>query len=193
MPKIILATASPYRQEAFKFLNLDFIPEPSNIKEDFEGRPNNPEELVMHLAKLKAEAVAKNHNECIVIGFDSVGWFNNSILEKPKTKVEAFERIKSMSGKNFRFITGIHMINLSKNKALSNVVTTNAEMRELTEKEITNYLDNDPKFITTCLGYDPLQEYSCSFARRIEGSYNNLTRGIPLETVIEMINKIIKQ
>ena len=86
MTKIILATASPYRQEAFKFLDLDFIAEASDIDEYFEGRPDDPKELVLCLAKLKAREVAKKHTEGIVVGFDSVGWFNGSVLEKPQSK-----------------------------------------------------------------------------------------------------------
>jgi len=86
MTKIILATTSPYRKEAFGFLGIDFEVEGSEIDESQVPR-NNPEELVKQLSKLKAEAVAKNRPDAIVIGMDSVGYFNGKILEKPKSKV----------------------------------------------------------------------------------------------------------
>ena len=190
MTKIILATKSPYRQEAFGFLGLDFIAEESDIDEYTKERPDNPEELVKHLSKLKAEAVAKNHSEGIVIGFDSVGFFEDKLLEKPKSKEEAFERLKSLSGNRFEFLTGIHMINVSTKQTNSRVVKTVVFMRTLSDKEINKYLEEDLKVNTYALGFDPCIHYSSTFVEKIEGSYNNLTRGIPLEAVIEMLSEI---
>lgn len=190
MIKIILATGSPYRKKAFENLGLEFIAEKSNVEECFDSRPDDPEDLVKHLAKLKAGAVAKNHRDGIVIGFDSVGWFNNSILEKPKSKEEAFERLKSLSGSNHQFYTGIHMINLSTGNTLSRVAKTEVFMRKLMESEIEKYLEQDPNFNTYALGYDPLGHCSSSFVCRIEGSYNNLIRGIPLGMIIEMLQEM---
>lgn len=189
MPKIILATTSPYRQEAFKFLGSDFIAEGSNVDESLVER-KNPEELVKKLSKLKAEAVAKNHQNIIVIGMDSIGYFNNAILEKPKSREEAFQRLKTLSGNNHQFYTGIHIINTSNNKSLSKVVKTEIFLRKFSDQEIEYYLNQDQFYNTYALGYDPLTHYSCTFAERIEGSYNNFTRGIPLEVVVEMLKEI---
>lgn len=190
MTKLILATTSPYRIEAFRFLGLDFVAEGSNVDEHFGGRPNNPEELVLQLAKLKAEAVARNHSEGIIIGFDSVGWFNGKILEKPKSREEAFNRLKSLSGNTHLFNTSVYMINIQTKQILSRIVKTKIFMRKLTDSEINKYLDQDSNFKTYALGYDPLGNYSSTFVIGIEGSYNNLTRGIPLEAIVEMLPSI---
>jgi septum formation protein len=188
--KIILATTSPYRQEAFKSLNIDFVSEGSNVEEYFNKRPENPEDLVRELSKLKAEAVKKNHKEGIIIGFDSVGFFNGKILEKPKSKEEAYNRLKSLSGNNHQFYTGIFMIKSKNGRRLSNVVKTEIYMRKLDDKEINKYLNEDPNFCTYALGYDPLGNYSSSFVKKIYGSYNNLIRGIPLEETVEMLYEL---
>lgn len=188
--KIILATGSKHRKEAFAMLGIDFIAEESHVDERFEGRPSTPDALVLHLARLKMEAVVKNHNSGIVIGFDSVGYFNNQILEKPKSRSEAFERLQQMSGKAHTFITGIVMRNVQTGKELSRVVTTDVTIREFTRGDIEKYLDQDPHFNTYALGYDPLGHYSATFVKEIKGSYNNLLRGIPLEVIVEMINEI---
>lgn len=191
MDKIILATTSPYRKAAFEFLGLDFIAEGSNVDEYFDGRPDSPEDLVKHLAKLKAEAVAKNHSQGIVIGFDSAGYFNGKIFEKPKSRQEAYERLKALSGKTHEFYTGIHMINLNTSKIISRVVKTEALFRELSEEEINNYLDQDKEiWMNAATGYDTLENSSCSFVKSINGSYNNITRGIPLENIVEMLKEI---
>jgi len=190
MTKIILATTSPYRREAFAFLGFNFKAEGSKVDESQIDR-SEPEELVSQLSKLKAEAVAKNHKDAIVIGMDSVGYFNDKILEKPKSKEEAFLRLKALSGENHQFYTGIHVVNTALNKAVSRVVKTEVFMRKLSDAEINKYLEEDPNYNTYALGYDPLGHSSSAFIERIEGSYNNLLRGIPLEVIPEMISKVI--
>lgn len=190
MTEIILATTSPYRKEAFEELGLGFTAEASEVDEYHEGRPDTPEELVRYLARLKAEAVAKKHNSGIIIGFDSVAYFEGKILEKPKSYQETFRRLKDFSGKNHEFYTGIHLINLDTNQTLTDVVRTGIEMRKLKDEEIDKYLEQDKNYKTYALGYDPLGHYSSTFVKSITGSYNNLIRGIPLERVVEMLKEI---
>jgi septum formation protein len=188
MSKIILATTSPYRIEAFKFLGIDFETEGSKVDESQADR-SNPEELVKELSKLKAEAVAKNHSDAIVIGMDSVGYFNRKIFEKPKSRKEGFKRLKSLSGKNHQFFTGIHIINTASKRVVSKVVKTEIHLRNFSEKEIETYLNQDKFFNTYALGYDPLGHYSSTFSEKIEGSYNNFLRGIPLEAVVGLLQE----
>lgn len=187
--KIILATTSPYRKEIFGYLGIPFEAEGSKVDESQLER-NNPEELVKSLSKLKAKEVAKNHQDSIVVGMDSVAYFDGKILEKPKSKEEEFQRLKELSGKEHQFYTGVHMINTASGKTLSKVVKTEVFMRNISDGEINRYLDEDPNFNTYALGYDPIKHISASFIQRIEGSYYNLLGGIPLETVVEMLREI---
>jgi len=187
--KIILATTSPYRIEAFKFLGIDFIAEGSEVDESRAER-KDPEELVKMLSGLKAEAVAKNHSDAIVIGMDSIGCFNGKILEKPESKQEAFKRLKNLSGNKFEFYTGIHIINTSTQATTSKIVKSELLMRELSEEEINQYLEQDPRHNTYALGFNPLEKVSSSFIAKLAGSYNNVLRGIPLEVIPEMLLEV---
>jgi len=189
MNKIILATTSLYRREAFGFLGLNFEAEGSKVDESQVER-NNPEELVKQLSRLKAEAVAKNHVDAIVIGMDSIGYFNDQILEKPKSKEEGLERLKSLSGRKFEFYTGIYIINTSNRITTFKVVKSELFMRELQEIEINKYFEQDPNYNTYALGFDPLKNISSSFITKLVGSYNNVLRGIPLEVFPEMLSKV---
>ncbi len=190
MAKLILASSSKYRQQALKILGFAFAVHPSNVDEYFPGRPSEPDQLVLHLSKLKAEKVAESYAEGIIMGFDSAGWFDGRILEKPKSRQEAFERLRSLSGKSHEFYTGIHMISLDSKKRLSRVVVTKVKMRQISDEEINSYLDQDGSFVTYALGYDPLGHYSSAFVNSIEGSYNNLIYGLPLEAVAEMLSQL---
>lgn len=182
MDEIILATSSPYRIERFKKLGINFITEGSNVDEYFDGRPNAPEELVQHLARLKAQSVAKNHSQGIIIGFDSIAYFEGNIIEKPMSRQEEDNLLKSLSGKTHEFYTGIYMINLANNKILTSVGKTSLLMSELEEGEINRYLDQDPNY--------PKGFNYGIFIKSIQGSYNSFLCGLPTEKIIEMLKQI---
>ena len=189
MTKIILGTASPYRRAAFKNLGIDFEAEASRVDESQIER-GNPEKLVSQLAKLKAKTVAKNHPDAVIIGMDSVGYFNGQILEKPKSRQEAFRRIKSLSGKPHEFYTGIYVINAANKKTAAKIIKSKIWLRKLSDSEINRYLDQDPNYNTYAIGFDPVRHISSSFAIRLVGSYNNYLIGIPLEVLPEMLKRV---
>jgi len=191
MEKIILATASKHRIEGFKHLGLEFLSEKSNIEEHIDGRPDDPEELVKCLSRLKAEAVKKNHPDGIVMGFDSVGYFEGQILEKPQSREEAFDRLSKLSGKDHEFITGVHMINIKNRTQLQRVVSTHITFRDLLEESIDRYLNDSEDYRTRALGYSPFTGISSTFPRLITGNFSNLAYGIPLDNVIEMYERLI--
>lgn len=190
MKKIILATTSPYRIEAFKMLGFPFESAASNVEENFSGRPASPIELVKELAKRKARSVADKYKDGLIIGFDSVGWFGENILEKPKNREEAHERLVMMSGKNFQFYTGVCFLDAESGNMQEVVSGTDCLLRNLRILEIEKYLDEDPNFKTYALGFDPLGHSSVGFIKKIDGSYNNLLRGIPLELIAEALGKL---
>jgi len=190
MTQIILATKSPYRKKFFEELDIEFTCEGSDVNEDFEDRPQEPSELVKYLAKLKSEAVAKNHTSGIIIGFDSVGDFHGEIFEKPKSREEAANRIRRLSEDSYKLITGMHMINLDNGKVLNDISETIIWFRKISEEEIEKYLNQDPNFNTYATGFDPQGYYSCSFASKIEGSYNNFLIGLPCEKIMTMLFEI---
>lgn len=141
MSKIILATSSSHKIKAFGSLGLDFISQGSEIDECFDGRPDLPEELVLCLAKLKVEAVARDHDSGIVIGFDSVGLYDGKIIEKPSSEEEVRQRLKMLSGKTYQFHTGVYMRDLKGGGHIERAVTTNVEMREIASDEIEKYIN----------------------------------------------------
>ena len=189
MPKIILATTSPYRKEVFGYLGIPFEAEGSNLDES-QAERNNPEELVKTLSKLKTDSVAKNHLDAIVIGLDSVGFFEGKILEKPKSKEEAFQRLRSLSGKKYDFYTGVYMVNTSTQKSITRVVKTEVFMRKLSDSEINRYLDQDPNYNKYAHGYDIKNYASSTFPAKLVGSYTNALMGIPVEVIIEILPEI---
>jgi len=187
---IVLATTSPYRIAAMKDTGMPFEAKSSKVEEYFEGRPTEPKQLVKVLSKLKAEAVAKDCPNSLVIGMDSIGYFNGKILEKVKSYEEAFERLKSMSGSSYDFYTGLTVIDTKTKKIKQKLAITHVKMRKITDDEIKRYLEQDPKYNTYAHGYDPWGHLSSTFIKSISGDPKNILTGIPLATIFQMINKV---
>lgn len=190
MKKIILATTSFYRQEAFRKIGMEFEAIGSEVDEDFEGRPNDPRDLVQELAKRKAQSVAEKVSKGIVIGFDSVGFFDGEILEKPKDKKDATQRLLKLSGNTFEFHSGLFFIDTYSGKTYKRVVTSVAKLRNISIEEIDKYLAQDDKFNTYAQGFDPCGHYSMTFIESVEGSCNNLLFSIPIEVIVQMLNEM---
>jgi len=189
--KIILATTSIYRIEIFKKLWLYFVSEWSNVDEYTVDRPSDPVELTKYLAKLKAEVVAKNYKEGIVIWFDSVWLFNGEVLEKPKSREEWFSRLKTMSWQTFSFYGWVYMIDTSTGKILSNCIKTDSTMRGYSDEEINKYLDNCNEWYKThAHGFNPCDYYSMTFINKMVGDPLNVMMWIPISTVMEMLKEI---
>ena len=198
--QIILATTSPYRKEAFAFLKIPFIVKGSEVDESkLKGiHRNDPRDLVFALAKAKAEAVAKNYKkmlnkDAIVFGFDSVGIFEGKFLDKPKSREQAFDRLKRMSGNMHEFITGVYVINTKTGKTISRLVKTIIYFRDFSDEEINKYLDEDELYKTLAAAYNALNHYSATFAKRIDGSPHNLLSGLPLEIIPEILNEALRE
>ena len=185
--KLILATTSKFRIKAFRNLGIPFEAVDSKVDEKKFSR-DNPEKLVSELSFRKAKAVAEKYSNSIVLGLDSIGYHNETILEKPKSKYEAIMRLKKLSGNMHLVITGICVINPNNTSPIIKVVKTKVFMRNLSNEEIESYVNNDPNILHICLGYDPEIRLSASFVEKIEGSYQNLLYGMPLETIAKLLN-----
>lgn len=184
---IILATTSKPRINAFKSLKIKFSCEGSNIDEKNVKRPKDPLKLVKILAMLKAESVAKKHKEGFVIGADSIGLYKGKILEKPASKLEAFKRIKELSGKTCYLYTGVCIINIKDKKKITKFLKTQINMRKISEKEINIYLNKYKSYSNYALGFSTLDTLSTTFIQEIKGSYHNVISGMPLELIMQML------
>ena len=96
--KLILASGSKQRQDIFKNIGLKYEVIKSVVEEKSDS--TEPSEYVKDLSKDKAKSVASQINEkAIIIAADSIIYMNGKIYEKPKSKEEAYQNLKEMSGK----------------------------------------------------------------------------------------------
>ena len=106
MKNIILASTSPRRRELLTLAGVKFEVLALNVDESVpKGTP--PEYAVEMTARKKAMAIAERHGRSIVIGADTVVVCDGKILGKPKSKKEAVEMLKMLSGREHLVMTGV--------------------------------------------------------------------------------------
>ena len=97
MKQIILASASPRRRELLAQIGLDFTVLPASGEEKITKQI--PSEVVEELSGQKAEAVAEQIPDGIIIGADTVVCQDGEIMGKPKDEEDACRMLERLSGK----------------------------------------------------------------------------------------------
>ena len=106
MSRIILASQSPRRQELIAHITPEFTVIVSDAEERLpEGLP--PEDVPAYLAGIKAETVAADHPDDIVIGADTVVAVDGEILGKPEDRADAARMIGMIQGREHHVYTGV--------------------------------------------------------------------------------------
>ncbi|MFV0290340.1 MAG: Maf-like protein [Mangrovibacterium sp.] len=183
--RVVLASASPRRQELLKELGLNFSVRPANVNEEY------PEALGMtaipeYLSELKATKLAETMlDDELVITADTIVWQEGRVLGKPENEAEAFEMIKSLSGNQHQVITGVTI--LSKEKKRSFHAVTEVWFDELSDDEIRFYVDKYQPMDKA--GSYGIQEW-IGFVGiyKIEGSFYNVM-GLPMHKLYHALKE----
>ena len=187
--KIILASASDRRIELLSRIVDDFTVKVSDFDESIVKLKESIEEYVEEIALGKAKVVAENIKEdSIIIAADTVVVLDNKILGKPKDKEDAFNILSSLSGRSHEVYTSLVLINTKSGKILKNTVPTEVKFSELTEKEITEYINSgEPMDKAGAYG---IQGRGGVFVEGIKGCYYNVV-GLPLSRLKNLLLEII--
>ena len=184
MGKIILGSSSPRRSDILKKLKLDFEIIPSDYVEPHD-RTDFSYDYVESLAYNKALDVAKRISEdAIVIGADTIVVIDNKILGKPKDKKDAYQMLKSLSGKTHFVVTGLAVVESKTLKSEVKTDTTYVTFNELTNEQIDYYIQNFKPFDKA--GSYGIQELPDGYVKEVKGSLDNVI-GLPSELLLKML------
>ena len=170
---IILASGSPRREELLKKICAEFSIVPCDTDEIKTA--DNPKNLAVANAKLKAETVAKNFPQDVVIGADTIVVFEGKIFGKPEDERGAFEMLKTLSGKRHEVITGLAIVTGGKTFTASEV--TEVFFGEMTDEDILKYVATGEPLDKS--GSYALQGGTAQFIEKINGDWSNVV-GLPL-------------
>ena len=190
---IILASKSPRRKDILEKINLKFkIIESKYIE---TKKSTAQDKYCIEMAYKKALDVAKNYNNSLVIGADTIVSYKNKILGKPKDLKEAYKYLKLLSNKSHYVYTGVSLLVVSKNINLSFYEKTKVSFLKLNDKDINYYIDNF-KPIDKAGAYG-IQDAGSIMVKKINGCFYNVV-GFPLSKFYKLasnnkiINNIIK-
>lgn len=185
MNNIILASSSPRRRELLEKFKLKHTVMESKIIEKSNPQ-DGPYEMAMSLAFEKAYNIGKNHEENIVIGADTIVFFQNQILGKPQDEKDARRILELLSGNEHKVITGIALINLNKRVKVVDFEETSVRFRKLDKKLIDRYIATKEPFDKA--GAYGIQGYGGLLVEKINGCYNNVI-GLPVGKLDKLLNK----
>ena len=186
---LILASGSPRRQELLKSLGVPFK---IRIKEINEVYPKHlkKSEISDYLAQLKSNAFVEELNpKDLLITSDTIVWYHNMALGKPKSKDDAFQMLQKLSGKTHEVITSVCLKSLQKEDIFNSI--TKVTFKELSTEEIKFYIDNyNPMDKAGAYG---IQDWIGQIGiTKIEGSYFNVM-GFPIHKIYSQLLKFSKE
>lgn len=175
---LILASSSPRRKELLEDLQIPFEVRTSNVEETFL-ESLSPEEVVMDLAKRKAQAVNLNKPTEFILGADTIVYSNKAILGKPSSREEAFQMIRRLSGTSHSVYTGVAIV--ADGQCSTFFEKTDVLFWELTDEEINSYLDTGEPFDKA--GAYGIQGVGRILVKEIHGDYFTVV-GLPISRTV---------
>ena len=183
---IILASGSPRRQQFLKDLRIPYSVKLFDVEEIYDENLKR-EEITNYLAELKSQpfdAILKKNE--LVITSDTIVWFDNKALGKPKNYNDAFQMLKNLSGNSHEVITSVCFKTTEGTKLISD--TTKVYFKEITDEEINFYLENFKPFDKA--GSYGIQEWIGYIGvEKIEGSYFNVM-GLPVNKLYDFLKNL---
>jgi septum formation protein len=177
--KIILASASPRRRELLQEMGVSFEVVTADVVE-LDGRSSpdlSPANLATENAHRKAQAVVAVSPGRWVLGADTVVALGSRILGKPESVDQAWNFLRSLSGRTHEVVTGCALFNPAGEEIVFQS-STHVTFRPLTDATIALYLREVNVFDKA--GAYALQEHGEWIVERVEGSRTNVI-GLPTE------------
>jgi MAF protein len=184
MTPLVLASSSPYRRELLSRLQLPFSWSAPAIDETHQ--PNeHAETLVRRLAQEKAQALAGDFTQHLIIGSDQVAVLNGQIIGKPHDFARAKAQLQAASGASVTFLTGLALLNSATNAWQVDCIPFTVHFRHLSEASISRYLEAEQPF--DCAGSFKAEGLGVSLFRATEGTDATSLIGLPLIRLVDML------
>ncbi len=174
--QILLASTSPRRRELLELLGLQFQIVPPTCEETLSPHLS-PSEQTRHLARDKAQSVAAQYPEDLVIGSDTVIEIDGKLLGKPKNMEEANTMLQELRGRVHQVHTGVALIQKGSNISIDLVETAHVWIKPFEEGALNDYLMTEESLGKA--GAYSIQGEGAQLIEKIEGDYPTIV-GLPL-------------
>jgi septum formation protein len=181
IPALILASASPRREEMLRGLGVEFMVVRSAVPE-LAPEHLSPAETAQINAYRKARATAKRFPDRLVLGADTIVSLGPDLFGKPRNVGEAERMLARLQGRTHQVITGVCLIHLRAHRQRLFAVSTAVTFRSLHLGQIRRYLAQISP-LDKAGGY-AIQEEGDLIVKHIHGSFTNVV-GLPVERLRE--------
>ncbi|MGA8272106.1 MAG: Maf family protein [Candidatus Sulfotelmatobacter sp.] len=184
---LVLASASPRRQELLRNAGIQFTVQPADINESV-APGESPQNCAERLAQEKALAVFQSQPQNFVLGADTIVVVDDMILGKPRDASDAARMLRLLSGRTHAVITGVCLVSPieSGRELTTGSETTLVTMSKISYDEIRDYVGTgEPMDKAGAYG---IQGIASRWIPRIEGDYSNVV-GLPVSMVYAMLRE----
>lgn len=182
--KLVLASTSRYRRELLSRLHIPFeIAAPDVDETPLLGE--SPSQTALRLSVLKAQAVAAQFPDALIIGSDQVLMLDAEQLGKPGNYANAFAQLKKMQGKAMVFHTALTLLNSKTGHTQTRDVPTAVHIRKLSDAQIEAYLKKEEPY--DCAGSARSESLGIALMERMESTDPTALIGLPLMALTEML------
>ncbi len=177
LPRVVLASASPRRQELLRELGVPFVVAPAQTAE-LHHEQLTAGELCLINAHRKAMAVARRFPDALVLGADTLVTLGTTLFGKPADLADAARMLGQLAGQSHHVVTGVCLLHLRRHRERLFAETTTVTFRPLNPEQIRAYLTAINPLDKA--GAYAIQEHGDDLVAGIVGSYSNVV-GLPLE------------
>lgn len=182
--RLVLASASPRREELLRQLGVPFEVLPSDLE---EALPSGPvREGVTALALAKARAVARCLTGAVVLGADTAVVLDGRVFGKPRSPEDARRMLQALSGRQHEVVTGVALVEAPAGRETATAVVTRVRMRRCAEAELDAYVATGEPLDKA--GAYAIQGAGGALVEAVEGCYTNVV-GLPLTTTRRLLEE----
>ena len=184
---LVLASASPRRQELLRNAGIEFAVLPADVDEiPLQGE--GARACAQRLAREKAWKVWRERQTDVVLGADTIVVVDGVILGKPVDYNDAARMLRLLAGRRHQVVTGVCLVRSNLVRSSEDTVvdceTTWVTMAELSDQEILDYVATGEPMDKA--GAYAIQGIASRWIPRIEGDYSNVV-GLPVARVYRML------
>ena len=190
--KIILASKSGVRKKILDKHNINNEVIVSNVDEDevkksllAEGA--NPLLISKNLAEIKSVKVSKNYPDRLVLGADSVISLNDKLINKPKSREEAFNILKDLNNSKHFLISSVC---ISKNGSMiwNHTDSSELKMKNLSDNQLKDYLSKIKTETLLAYGVYQIEADGLNLFEYVKGDKDSIM-GLPIKHIKDYISK----
>ena len=193
--KIILASKSVVRKQILDKYKIDNEVMVSNvdeneIKDSLLAEGADPLIISKNLAEVKSIKVSNKNPDRLVLGADSVVSLNNELINKPKSREEAFSILKKLNNSIHYLISSVC---ISKNGAMlwNHTDSSKLKMKNLDDSFLLKYLNKIKTETLLAYGVYQIEADGLELFEYVKGDRNSIM-GLPIKEIIKYIDQFKK-